>query len=112
MFTISTHDNNIKHADPVIIFYYVYQNWFFCSFHWFGLAIIISISKMLVKKSTDLKLNLPLSRRLRFCDAVFRVVSGNLFLLLLLSFLFLSSLSSSSSSDSVRTRFLSDERLT
>src|SRR5881227_2683165 len=64
MFTISTHDNNIKHADSVIIIYYVYQNRFFCSFHWFGLAIIISISKMLVKKSTDLKLNLPLSRRL------------------------------------------------
>src|SRR5947207_7138584 len=109
MFTISTHDNNIKTCrfghhhllrlpEPV-----------FCSFHWFWLAIIISISKMLVKKSTDLKLNLPLSRRLCFCDAVFRVVSGNLFLLLLLSFLFLSSLSSSSS-DGVRARFLSDER--
>src|SRR6266496_3659229 len=64
MFTISTHDNNIKHADSVIIIYYVYQNRFFCSFYWFWLAIIISISKMLVKKSTDLKLNLPLSRRL------------------------------------------------
>src|SRR6185295_5588635 len=36
---------------------------FFCSFlrtlNRFGLAIIISISKILVKKSTDLKLNLP-----------------------------------------------------
>src|SRR5436190_20922651 len=64
MFTISTHDNNIKTCRfshhlllrlPEPVFY---------SFHWFGLAIIISISKMLVKKSTDLKLNLPLSRRL------------------------------------------------
>src|SRR5205085_3526973 len=64
MFTISTHDNNIKTCRfghhlllclPEPVFY---------SFHWFWLAIIISISKMLVKKSTDLKLNLPLSRRL------------------------------------------------
>src|SRR2546421_11037484 len=97
MFTISTHDNNIKTCRFGHIFYYVYQNQFFCSFHWFWLAIIISISKMLVKKSTDLKLNLPLSRRLSLLRPVFRVVSGNLFLLLLLSFLFLSSLSSSSS---------------
>src|SRR5215208_1269782 len=100
-----------KHADSVIIFYYVYQNQFFCSFHWIGLAIIISISKMLVKKSTDLKLNLPLSHRLLLLWRSFSCGIGQLILLLLLSFLFLSSLSSSSS-DGVRARFLSDERST
>src|SRR5438067_5736550 len=111
MFTISTHDNNIKTCrfghhhllrlpEPV-----------FCSFHWFWLAIIISISKMLVKKSTDLKLNLPLSCRLSLLWRSFSCGIGNLFLLLLLSFLFLSSLSSSSS-DGVWARFLSDEHST
>src|SRR2546430_12352032 len=78
MLTISTHNNNIKHADPVIFFYYVYQNWFFCSFHWFGLAIIISISKMLV---TDLKLNLPLSRHLSFLRCSFSCGIGQLIFL-------------------------------
>src|SRR2546421_12693369 len=92
MFTISTHDNNIKHADPVIIFYYVYQNQFFCSFHWFGLAIIISISKMLVKKSTDLKLNLPLSRRLSLLWRSFSCGIGQLIFVTSPLFLFLSSL--------------------
>ena len=78
MFTISTHDSNIKTCwsghhlllrlpEPV-----------FCSFHWFGLAIIISISKMLVKKSTDLKLNLPLSRHLLFLRCSFSCGIGQL----------------------------------
>src|SRR5436190_10811135 len=78
MFTISTHDNNIKICrfghhlllrlpEPV-----------FCSFHWFWLAIIISISKMLVKKSTDLKLNLPLSRRLSLLRRSFSCGIGQL----------------------------------
>src|ERR1043166_7554157 len=87
-----------KHADPVIIFYYVYQNrfLFFCSFlrtlNRFGLAIIISISKILVKKSTDLKLNLPLSRRLSFLRHSFSCGIGQLifvvFLLFFISFFF------------------------
>src|SRR5207237_10288927 len=77
-FTISTHDNNIKTCrfshhlllrlpEPV-----------FCSFHWFWLAIIISISKMLVKKSTDLKLNLPLSRHLLLLRRSFSCGIGQL----------------------------------
>src|ERR1043166_2272045 len=87
-----------KHADPVIIFYYVYQNrfLFFCSFlrtlNRFGLAIIISISKILVKKSTDPKLNLPLSRRLSFLRRSFSWSIGQLifvvFLLFFISFFF------------------------
>src|ERR1043166_2615983 len=87
-----------KHADPVIIFYYVYQNrfLFFCSFlrtlNRFGLAIIISISKILVKKSIDPKLNLPLSRRLLFLRRSFSCSIGQLifvvFLLFFISFFF------------------------
>src|ERR1043166_4303556 len=93
MFTISTHDNNIKHADPVIIFHYVYQNrfLFFCSFlrilNRFGLAIIISISKILVKKSTDLKLNLPLCSRLSFLRRSFSCGIGLIFVVFLLFFI-------------------------
>src|ERR1041385_4363503 len=93
MFTISTHDNNIKTCrsghhlllrlpEPVL---------FFCSFlrtlNQFGLAIIISISKILVKKSTDLKLNLPLSRRLSFLRRSFSYGIGLIFVVFLLFFI-------------------------
>src|SRR5213078_287741 len=61
MFTISTHDNNIKTCRSGHHLLLRLPELVFCSFYWFGLAIIISTSKML---STDLKLNLPLSRRL------------------------------------------------
>src|ERR1044071_6000654 len=84
MFTISTYDNNIKTCrsghhlplrlpEPVFVF---------CSFlgilDRFGLAIIISISKILVKKSTDLKLNLPLSRHLSLLRRSFSCGIGQL----------------------------------
>src|ERR1041385_9386106 len=93
MFTISTHDNNIKTCrsghhlllrlpEPVFVF---------CSFlrtlNRFGLAIIISISKILVKKSTDLKLNLPLSRRLSFLQRSFSCGIGLIFVVFLLFFI-------------------------
>src|SRR5256885_257376 len=78
MFTISTHDNNIKTCRFGYHLLPLYQNQFFCSFHWFCLAIIISISKMLVKKSTDLKLNLPLSRRLSLLRRSFSCGIGQL----------------------------------
>src|ERR1043166_5445534 len=105
-----------KHADPVIIFYYVYQNrfLFFCSFlrtlNRFGLAIIISISKILVKKSTDPKLNLPLSRRLSFLRCSFSCSIGQLIFVVFFSFLFL--FSSSEEKEGDRVRFLDATRST
>src|SRR6185436_10330578 len=106
----STHDNNIKTCrsghhlllrppEPVL---------FFCSFlrtlNRFGLAIIISISKILVKKSTDPKLNLPLSRRLSFLRRSFSCSIGQLIFVVFL--LFFISFSSSSEEEGDRLRFL------
>src|SRR5437868_9775844 len=78
MFTISTHDNNIKTCRFGHHFLLRLPEPVFCSFHWFGLAIIISISKMLVKKLTDLKLNLLLSHRLSFLQHSFSYSIGQL----------------------------------
>src|SRR5256714_13486191 len=111
MFTISTHDNNIKTCRFGHHLLLRLPELVFCSFHWFWLAIIISISKMLVKKSTDLKLNLPLSHRLSLLWRSFSCGIGQLIFVASPLFLFLSSLSSSSS-DGVRAHFLSDERST
>src|SRR5438067_12521652 len=109
MFTISTHDNNIKTCRFSHHLLLRLPKPVFCSFHWFWLAIIISISKMLVKKSTDLKLNLPLSRRLSLLRRSFSCGIGQLIFVASPLFFVLSSLSSSSS-DGVRAPFLSDER--
>src|SRR5207248_8354164 len=78
MFTISTYDNNIKTCRSSHHLLLRLPELVFCSFHWFGLAIIISISKMLVKKSTDLKLNLPLSCCLSFLWCSFSCGIGQL----------------------------------
>src|SRR5207248_7576753 len=78
MFTISTHDNNIKTCRFGHHLLLRLPELVFCFFHWFRLAIIISISKMLVKKSIDLKLNLPLSRRLSLLWCSFSCSIGQL----------------------------------
>src|SRR3989440_1490044 len=109
MFTINTHDNNIKTCRSGHHLLLCLPEPVFYSFHWFRLAIIISISKMLVKKSTDLKLNLPLSRRLLFLWCSFSCsisqlifVASPLFFISFVTFFFFC----------VWACFLSDERST
>src|ERR1043166_3675228 len=116
MFTISTHDNNIKicRSGHYLLLRLPEPVFVFCSFlmtlNRFGLAIIISISKILVKKSIDPKLNLPLSRRLSFLQCSFSCSIGQLIFVVFLSFLFL--FSSSEEEEGDRVRFLDATRST